>query len=59
MRDLFSCCIQSSCVPWFSRNLNTGGDNYQDVATRPVVQTVYHDPDRASSLVFRVVDRDR
>jgi putative CocE/NonD family hydrolase len=48
------CCVQSSCAPWFSRNLNTGGDNYRDVATRPAVQTVYHDRDRPSALVLRV-----
>ena len=48
------CCIQSSCVPWFSRNLNTGGDNYHGVATQPAEQTVYHDRERASSLVLRI-----
>ena len=48
------CCIQSSCAPWFSRNLNTGGDNYRGVATQPAEQTVYHDRERASSLVLPV-----
>jgi hypothetical protein len=48
------CCIQSSCVPWFSRNLNTGGDNYRDVTTQPAEQTIFHDRGRASSLVLRV-----
>jgi hypothetical protein len=45
--------------PRFSRNLNTGGDNYHDVANRPAVQTVYHDLDRASSVVLRVEDQAR
>jgi putative CocE/NonD family hydrolase len=49
-----SCCIQSSCAPWFSRNLNTGGDNHHDVAIQTAEQTVYHDRDRASSLVLRI-----
>jgi predicted acyl esterase len=48
------CCIQSSCVPWFSRNLNTGGDNYHDTVTQSAEQTVYHDWERASALVFRI-----
>ena len=50
------CCVQSSCVPWFARNLNTGGDNYHDVATQPAQQTVYHDRDRASSVVLWIED---
>jgi putative CocE/NonD family hydrolase len=53
------CCIQSSCVPWFARNLNTGGDNHHDAATRPADQTVYHDRDRPSCLVLRVEDGQR
>jgi putative CocE/NonD family hydrolase len=40
------CCIQSSCVPWFSRNLNTGGDNYQDRTLQVAEQTLYHDEER-------------
>jgi hypothetical protein len=48
------CCIQTSCVPWFSRNLNSGGDNYLDVRTEPAEQTIYHDRERSSALVLRV-----
>jgi putative CocE/NonD family hydrolase len=48
------CCIQSSCVPWFSRNLNTGGDNYRDARASPAEQTVYHERERPSALLLRV-----
>jgi hypothetical protein len=47
-------CIQSSCVPWFSRNLNTGGDNYFDTTTSSAEQIIYHDRERPSSLILRV-----
>ena len=48
------CCIQSSCAPWFSRNLNTGGDNYRGQTARTAEQTVYHDRERPSAIVLRV-----
>jgi hypothetical protein len=48
------CCIQSSCVPWFARNLNTGGDNYLEAGGVPAAQAVYHDHARPSALVLRV-----
>jgi uncharacterized protein len=48
------CCIQSSCMPWFARNLNTGGDNYHDTRALPADQTIYHDRTRPSALILPV-----
>jgi putative CocE/NonD family hydrolase len=48
------CCIQSSCAPWLSRNLNTGGRNYQETETAVAAQTVYHDRERPSAVVLWV-----
>jgi putative CocE/NonD family hydrolase len=48
------CCIQSSCAPWFSRNLNTGGDNYRETAWKVADQTVYHDTAHPSALLLPV-----
>jgi predicted acyl esterase len=50
----FHLCIQSSCVPWYARNLNTGGDNYEDATTSVAEQVIYHDRDRPSALVLQV-----
>jgi len=50
----FHLCIQSSCVPWYARNLNTGGDNYEDAATSVAEQVIYHDRDRPSALLLQV-----
>lgn len=36
------CCIQSSCAPWFSRNLNTGENNYVQVDSVIAEQSIYH-----------------
>ena len=48
------CCIQSSCAPWFSRNLNTGGDNYQETAAKVADQSIYHDDAHASALILPI-----
>jgi putative CocE/NonD family hydrolase len=48
------CCVQSSCAPWFARNLNTGGDNHGSAAARTARQTVYHDRGRPSAVVLPV-----
>jgi putative CocE/NonD family hydrolase len=47
-------CIQSSCVPWFSRNLNTGGDNYGEATTSVATQVVFHDRERPSCVILNV-----
>jgi uncharacterized protein len=49
-----SCCVQSSCAPWFSRNLNTGRNNYLETETAVAEQTVYHDHEHPSAVVLRV-----
>jgi putative CocE/NonD family hydrolase len=48
------CCVQSSCSPWFARNLNTGGDNHGGVDAVIVEQRVYHDSARPSALLLQV-----
>jgi putative CocE/NonD family hydrolase len=48
------CCVQSSCAPWFSRNLNTGGDNYRETETTVAEQSIHHDRARPSAVVLRV-----
>jgi len=54
------CCIQSSCAPWYSRNLNTGGDNYRDTEAVSAVQTVYHNQKHLSQILLPgVPDDDR
>ena len=52
------CCIQSSCAPWFSRNLNTGGDNYRETSGKVADQTVYHDDARPSALILPIEPDD-
>jgi putative CocE/NonD family hydrolase len=49
-----SCCIQSSCAPWFARNLNTGGDNHRETEGRVAQQTVHHDDTWPSAVVLPV-----
>jgi uncharacterized protein len=48
------CCIQSSCAPWFARNLNTGGDNYRETKGRIADQTVHHDETHPSALILPI-----
>jgi uncharacterized protein len=48
------CCIQSSCAPWFARNLNTGGDNHRETEGRIADQTVHHDETHPSALILPV-----
>ena len=54
------CCVQSSCSPWFSRNLNTGGNNYRETSSLPAHQTIYHDRERPSRIILRTTgDNDQ
>ena len=48
-------CIQSSAYPWYSRNLNTGENNYTNTRTVPARQTVHHDALRPTHIVLSVV----
>jgi len=53
------CCIQSSCSPWYTRNLNTGGDNYRETEAVSATQTVYHDREHPSRIMLPLVPGDR
>jgi hypothetical protein len=48
-------CLQSSASPYYSRNLNTGGDNYRDTKIRKAVQTVYQDASRPSHVLLSIL----
>jgi putative CocE/NonD family hydrolase len=48
-------CLQSSAKPYYSRNLNTGGDNYRDTTTRKAVQTVYQDSSHPSRVLLSIL----
>ena len=48
------CCIQSSCAPWFSRNLNTGGDNYRETEFVKAHQKIYHNRDWPSQILLPI-----
>ncbi len=47
--------ISSSDFPNFDRNHNTGGQDWSESELRVARQTVFHDPERASSIVLPVV----
>jgi putative CocE/NonD family hydrolase len=48
-------CLQSSAKPYYSRNLNTGGDNYRDTRMRKAIQTVYQDAARPSHVRLSIL----
>ncbi len=48
--------VSSSNFPRFSRNLNTGGANYDESEPRVAKNKVHHGPDHPSRLVLTVVE---
>ncbi|GAB4524815.1 MAG: CocE/NonD family hydrolase [Parvularculaceae bacterium] len=49
--------ITSSNFPKFVRNLNTGGDNFDETEGRPARNQVHHSPEHASYIELPVVRR--
>ena len=47
--------ITSSNFPKFVRNLNTGGNNYDESEGRVATNSVHHSPERASYIELPVV----
>ena len=47
--------VASAAFPLFTRNLNTGQNNYTTTDMRVADQTVYHDAVRASHLILPVI----
>lgn len=47
--------ISSSNFPRFDRNLNTGGNNYDETQWKVATNTVHHSPKHASRLILPVV----
>lgn len=43
-------CLQSSMAPWYTRNLNTGGDNYRETGAVAARQTIRHDASRPTHV---------
>ncbi|MBW1697585.1 MAG: CocE/NonD family hydrolase [Deltaproteobacteria bacterium] len=48
-------CLQSSAKPYYSRNLNTGGDNYRDTTIRKAIQSVYQDASHPSHVLVSIL----
>ncbi len=47
--------VSSSNFPRFDRNLNTGGDLYNDTEMRTAQQAVFHSPEHPSQLILPVI----
>jgi predicted acyl esterase len=47
--------IASSNFPSFDRNLNTGGNNFDETTWAIAENSVYHDPQHESHLVLPVI----
>ena len=50
--------VSSSNFPHYDRNLNTGGNNYDERELVIAVNSVFHSPDRLSKIVFPVLDNE-
>ena len=51
--------VSSSNFPRWSRNLNTGGNNYDETEGIPATNTVHHSTEYPSHVVLPVVMRDQ
>jgi len=51
--------VSSSNFPRWSRNLNTGGNNYDESEGKPANNTVHHSAEYPSHVVLPVVMRDQ
>ena len=50
--------VSSSSFPRFDRNLNTGGNNYDEARWEVAVNTVHHSEEQASYIVLPVIPGD-
>ena len=48
--------VSSSNFPRWSRNLNTGGNNYDESEGRPANNTVHHSAEHPSHVILPVVN---
>ena len=51
--------VSSSHFPRWDRNMNTGGNNYDETEGIPAHNTVHHSPEYPSHIILPVVSRDR
>jgi putative CocE/NonD family hydrolase len=51
--------VSSSNFPRWDRNMNTGGNNYDETEGIPAYNTVHHSPEYPSHVILPVVLRDR
>jgi putative CocE/NonD family hydrolase len=47
--------VSSSNFPRFERNLNTGGNNYDETAWKVAENVVHHDKDHPSYLMLPII----
>jgi putative CocE/NonD family hydrolase len=50
--------ISSSNFPRFERNLNTGGNNYDETDWEIATNRIHHSPDHPSKIIFYVVESE-
>ena len=48
--------ISSSNFPRYARNLNTGGNNYDEISSQTAINKIHHSPDYPSRIVIPVLD---
>jgi hypothetical protein len=48
--------VSSSNFPGLERNLNTGGNNFDETTARVAVNTVHHSAEHLSQLTLPVID---
>lgn len=51
--------ISSSNFPRFERNLNTGGNNYDETEWKLATNRIHHGPKYSSKIVFHVAESDK
>jgi hypothetical protein len=49
--------VSSSNFPRFTRNLNTGGNNYDETEGIPARNTIHHSADHPSQIKLPIIER--